>query len=190
MIARPLKKARSVNSSSANFPTWVTTELDPQYTDAGTAAGRALIQLGVGLGGYVPDCIELFPYSTGADNDTFSMQVVGYRRITPQLADERFQYLRFLIAKFNCTISASVGLAGGSVVATERFADTIAIVLEGTSTADVTRSGSFRLYSPANDSPAHVVLPTLGCDAIELEFDQTLNTPAMNCLYSLFDDED
>lgn len=190
MIARPLRKARSVNSSSANFPTFVGTELDPAYTDAATAAGRSLIQLGVGLGGYVPRNIELFPYGIGADNDTFDLRVMGYRRIFPQLADERYQYLRFILAKLSCTLSAAVGLAGGSVLATERFADTIAIGTEGTFTADVTRSGSFRLYSPANDTPAHVVLPTLGCDAIELEFDQTLNTPTMNCLYALHDDED
>lgn len=191
--ARPYAKARQVNSSSANFPTWVTSELaDPlsYYADAGTAAGRAIKPLAVGLGGVTPCRIVIVPYGLGSDNDVFSINVVGVRRIAEPIDDGRVQFLRSLVAVLSCTISASVGIAGGKVLATERFADTISITKEGTYTADVTRTGTIDLFSPANDSPGHAIVPLLGFEGYELEFDQTTGTPTMNALVSFLDGDD
>ncbi len=185
--AYPFQKARAVNSSSANFPTWVSSEFvtEAQFTDPGTAAGRVLKKLaGDGGNGLVPWAIELTPYGLGADNDVFSVRVVGIRRIPQPLADGRVQFFRQKIATLACTISAAVGLAGGHVLNTERFADAITVTTEGTKAADVTRAGTTTVYSPADDSPASAIVPLVGFEAYELEFDQTTGTPTMNALVS------
>lgn len=190
-IARPFQKARSVNSSSANFPTWVSSELsleDAYFADAGTAAGRVVTRLGV-LGGFgvTPQWMKIMPYGLGSDNDAFSLKVVGVSRISPALSDGRVQFMRQELAVLAATISGAVGVAGGNVLATERFADTIAITREATYTADVTRLGSVQLYSPVNDLPAYAVIPLLGFEAYEIEWDQTTGTPTMNALVSFLD---
>lgn len=190
---RPYKKARSVNSSSANFPTWVTTELalpNAYYADAGTAAGRVVTPIGLCGNGRVPAWLHFIPYGLGSDDDVFSVNVVGVRRIAEPISDGRQQFVRELIAVLACTISSSVGIASGQVINTERFADTIAITKEGTYTADVTRTGSIRLYSPANNSPASAMIPLVNFEGYELEWDQTTGTPTMNALVSLLEGDD
>ena len=140
--ARPWKKARLVNSSSLDFPAWVSSELldASQFADPAAAAGRVITRLSVeGGGGVVPAFMQVTPYGLGADNDTFGMRLVGLRRIATPYPDGRFQFVRQLIATLNCTLSSAVGLAGGYVLETERFADTIAIAFEGSLTADSTR---------------------------------------------------
>lgn len=192
---RQFKKARSANSSSANFPTWVSAEIDPSFADIGTAAGRCLEKLIVdsgGFGGIVNQAMVIMPYGLGSDNDVFDMKIVGYRRVQPQLTDGRTMYTRSLLGHFTCTLSAAVGLAASGgvnppILSTERFVDTIAVVKEITWTADTTREGSTAIFSPANDSPGYLVLPTLGCEGYEIEWDQTTGTPTMNALISFID---
>lgn len=189
--ARPFQKARSVNSSSANFPTWVSSELvleKDYFADAGTAAGRVVTRLSnLGGNGIVPCWMKFMPYGLGNDNDAFSVKLVGVTRIMPPLSDGRIQVVRQEIAVLAATISAAVGVAGGNVLATERFADTIAITREASYTADVTRSGSIKLYSPVNDFPAYALIPLLGFEGYEIEWDQTTGTPTMNALISFLD---
>ncbi len=184
-VARPYEKARLANSSSANFPSWVTSEFlaESQFTDPGTAAGRVVKRLSVGGGaGTIPCAIQVMPYGLGSDNDVFSMRLVGLRRIAQPIADGRCQFVREKIAVLACTISAAVGLAGGQVINTERFADTISITFEATYTADTTRAGTIMLYSPADDTPANAIVPLVGYEAVEIEWDQTTGTPTMNAL--------
>jgi hypothetical protein len=184
MIARPLSKFRSVNSSSSGFAAPVC-EFDLSVSDAATAAGRALQRLSGGPGGKVPCAIELWPYGLGSDNDVFSMRLLGWKRLFPLGSTGRQFWVPSLIATLSCTLSAFVGLASGPVIETERFCDTISISFEGTKTADVTRTGSVLLYSPANDTPGRAVVKVEGFEAIELQFDQTTGTPTMNSLFSL-----
>lgn len=191
---RNWKKARAVNSSSSNFPTWVSAEIDPSFTDPGTAGGRVLERLtGMTGAGSVPWGMHLLPYGLGNDNDVFDIKVIGYRRILPAMSDGRFLFIRQQLVHITATISGAVGLAASGgvnppVLSTERFADTIAIVKEWSFTAATTREGVPPVYSPANDSPAGIVVPLLGCEGYELEWDQTTGTPTMNALIAFLDD--
>lgn len=193
-VCRQFKKARTVNSSSANFPTWVSAEIDPDFSDPGTASGRVLEKLisQPGFAGVVNQAMLIMPYGLGSENDVFDMKIVGYRRVHPPMSDSRGMYVRSILGLFTCTISAAVGLAASGgvnppVLATERFADTIVVGKEISWTADTTREGSVAVFSPANDSPGYIILPTLGCEAFEIEWDQTTGTPTMNALISFID---
>ena len=187
IIARAARKFRSVNSDSSAFPS-LADSLTPPPSDQGTAAGRATIELAPSAG-EVPNYIQLWPYGLGSDNDTFSMRIIGWRRIVPCDSNGMCQWTPHIIAEIACTISTAVGIAGGQVLNTERYADTITIVSEPTITAATTREGaSLILNSPANNTRANIILCTEGCEKLELQFDQTLGTPGMNALYTLLDD--
>lgn len=136
-------------------------------------------------GGVVPDAARFFPYGLGADNDAFSMRVFTWSRL--QSAGVTY-WVPAQLFEVSCTISGFVGLAGGPVLNTERFADTMSLVAtvgEATTTANTTRDGTVRLYSPANDMPAWVYADLYGAEFLEFDFDQTTNTPTMNCLVEL-----
>jgi hypothetical protein len=186
VIARPLKKFRSVNANTSAYPSLVDT-LDEPVGDAGTAAGRAIVDVGLRGNGIVPRFLELWPYAAASANDTFDLRVVAWQRILPQLSDGRYQWTPFTLAEFHCTIGAMTGIAGGVVADTELYVDTITIAAEETVTADVTRMGSVYVFSPANDTKAHIRFDLEGVEKVELIFDQTLNSPTMNALYRFYD---
>lgn len=193
IAARPFKKARSVNSSSANFPSWVASEYDPSFADPATAAGRVITRVSdIGGNGVTPGWLQIFPYGLGSNNDAFAFRVVGLRRMPNPIADGRVQFFRFPIASLTCILSSgNPGLALGNILTTEFFADTIAIVSELTATADVTRTGTMQIYNPVADTGmAFVQMPLLGVEAFEIEWDQTTGTPTMNALLSYSDFED
>ena len=190
ITARPFRKARPINANDTDFPTWVATVFDPVFdAEPATAAGMVIRTLAKGDNGKVPCAIDVFPYGLGASNDAFAMRLVGYRRIG-LTSDGRTQYLRFVLAVLTCTLGANVGLAGGLVLATELPCDTIVATKEGTFAADVTRTGSVMVYSPADDTPAHAVIPLVGIEAYQWEWDRTVNTPTMNALESFLDEFD
>jgi len=187
MLARPWRRFRSVNSSSADFPA-LAAQRDLALGDAGTAAGRAVLDLCAGSGGNgpVPTLLQLMPFGNGADNDAFSLKVVGWRRVVPVEAASRQLWVPLELAVVACTLSTQVGLAGAAVTDADRFADTIAITREATVTADTTREGTVWLWSPGSNLGAAVVsVPVAGFEAVELQFDQTTGTPTMNALYAL-----
>lgn len=129
--------------------------------------------------------VRIFPIGLGSDNDVFSLRVWGWSRCGSGNGEAGIIWIPAMLGEFACTISTFVGVAGSPVLATERFADTISIVAtvgEPTLTADVTRTGTTELYSPANDTPAWVELRLRGIELLEFDFDQTTGTPSCNCL--------
>lgn len=176
-VIRPLQKFLAVNSNDSAFAALADTLTEP--------SGDGVLDLSVMGGGESPCHILLYPYGLGADNDAFTMRLVGWTRIRPAIADGRFQWTPTVIAALGCIVSGDVGVAGGIVGATERYADTITVVTEGTITSDVTRGGTLTLTAPGTDVRAHVVVPIEGFEKLSLKFDQTTNTPTMNALYRL-----
>lgn len=130
--------------------------------------------------GLVPCRLKVWFIGLGADNDAFSARFIAWDRhgtATP------FLWVPTIICELGAIVGAAVGVAGSPVLATERFADTLTIVTEPTITADTTRQGTIEVSSPANDLIAHAIIPFWPCDKFEVAFDQTTNTPTMNCLY-------
>ena len=186
MLSRPFRKVRSVNSNSSGFAT-LAPEFDLSPSDAGTAAGRAVISLTpLGGMGAIPKAIDVFPYGLGANNDAFTMRLVGWRRVLPIVTDGWTMWLPSIIGDVICTMGNFTGLASGPVLNTEFFCDTLTKSVEPTKTGNTTLlDGKIWYYSPANDTPGHVIFPLEGFEAIEFYWDQTTNTPTMNALYAL-----
>lgn len=176
--ARPLVKAFTTNLNSSAFTKKVAKTTKP--------SGNGVLELGPGA---VPAFVRIFPYGLGADNDVFSLRVTGWHRVGSGPTPGTLWFAETLL-EVTCTISTFVGVVGSPVLATERFADTIATVAtvgEPTRQADVTRSGTVAVFSPANDTPGWVVMRTYGCELLEFDIDQTTNTPPANALLQFLD---
>src|SRR5262245_61439641 len=113
-ICSPLARALAANSNDANF---VATKI-PTITEPGG------IKIGQENGGYVPQCMLIVPIGLGADNDVFSVRIIGWRRIGSGNAPNVL-WVPTCLGEFACTCCATVGIAGAPVIATERFCDTI-----------------------------------------------------------------
>lgn len=192
ILARPLKKVRTVNSTPTSFTAPVC-EIDLSMTDAGTETGRSIIDLSVNGGGagLVPKLMELWPYGIGTADDVFSMRVIGWTRVLPIGASEpRSFWVPGLIVDAACTISTFVGLAGFPVLDTEKFADTITITTanQPTKLGNTTLlDGYVKLYTFANNLPARIQVPLEGYEAVEVQFDPTTGMTSMNALYRFID---
>ncbi len=68
-----------------------------------------------------------------------------------------------ILAEVSCTLSTAVGVAGQDILDTERIADTISGVI-GTAGSD------YQIFSPANNTPAYILVDTKGCPDIEVLF--------------------
>lgn len=177
--ARPLVKAFETNLDATAFTLKVPTTTKP--------SGNGVLVLGPGA---VPQRMRLFPYGLGADGDVFVLRVTGWHRIGSGPFPGTLWFPETL-AELTCTMSTFVGVAGSPVLATERFADTIVSVTtvgEPSVASDVTRDGTFVIFSPANNTPAWVLMDTYGCELLQFDIDQTTNTPPANALVQFLDE--
>jgi hypothetical protein len=174
-LIRHAQRALTTNSTASSFASKVPTITEPSNDGVIDLFSKSILQ---------PKSVKLWFIGLGADNDAFSIRVIGWQRIGSGLAPG-ILWFPSVICELACVISAAVGVAGSPVLNTERFADTITIVSEPTITADVTRLGTIELNSPTGDLIAPAVVPLRGFEKLEFLFDQTTNTPTMNVLYSL-----
>lgn len=190
MIARPLRKVRSVNCTNATYNTIVDTLVEPKG-DSGTATGSAVIEIGLAGNAKVPTFMDIWPYGNGNDNDTMNFRVIGWQRLLdPSLnaAGYAAQWCPSEIGEFVGTLSLDTGVAGGAVVAAERYCDVITVTAEETFTAATTRQGTVAVISPANDIRGHLRIDLEGVEKVEILFAYGgIGTPTMNALYRLYD---
>ena len=184
---RPWRKALATDSTASGFASKIPTITEP--------TGNGVIQLAESgsPNGIVAGTIKLVPYATGSDNDAFDMRVIGWNRIGSGEAFNTVKTLWFpvILGQFSCTISAALGVAAAAIINTERFCDTITVAATGqlkstdTDSVGAASTGTTFVISPTNDLIGMIVMPLWATEKIEITFDQTTNTPSMNCLYSL-----
>ncbi len=177
-VNTPLIKALATNANTTGFTAKTAATLTPP---SGNLVNR--IALPDGGGGNVPTWIRIYPYGLGANNDTFDLRLWGWYR-----GGKPDTFYPTILTQISVTLGNFTGVAGGQVLNTEFFADTIALTAligEASITAATTRQGTTELYTPANDTPAWILVPLRNAEFIEWDFDQTLNTPTMNALYEL-----
>lgn len=173
------RKARSVNATGSSFPS-TRMVIDEPKGDAATATGRSIIELCPKEGGMAANGMMVMPYSTGADNDTYSVRVYGWRFVQGNITTAKGCWRPVLLIEMACTATATdVGIAGGYIVATEMFADTLSLA---TGNDDV----SVDIVSPTGDVAAHFVCDLKGCQKAELTFKTGTQAPTdMNALVAL-----
>ena len=177
--AMPLRKFRSVNCTSTSFVQRLPQAIEP-VDDSADATGQCSINMSNGSG-VTQNGLMIVPYGLHAsitDNLTFSIRVVGYRRLGSDPATLIWVGpITFVEAL--CTVDNTlIGLAGRLIVATEMFCDTITLV--GTSgNANV----SHELLSPADGvTIAHLMVDTKGCERVSVEMSTGSSVTSCNCL--------
>lgn len=181
--ATPFRKARAVNYTTNGYPTRIPTLVEPTTVDPGTATGQFAIDLAAFPTGTAFAHALVLPFGAGADTNTFSVRFLGWKAIETSQTDR--VWVPVHLGELTCTLSLLVGVAGGAVVATDRFCDTLAIAKEPTITADTTRQGTITLYAPANDTIAFALVPLYGCQKLELAFTTGGSATSANALLAL-----
>lgn len=107
-------------------------------------------------GGFTPNKLRLLPFAAGSDGGTFTVQVVAWSNVSGL-------WVPSILYEGVATLSTFVGVAGAAVVETERFADTLTIASnKGNTGVDTV------VLSPADNTPAHVVIDVKGAELIEV----------------------
>jgi hypothetical protein len=201
-LSKYFTRARRTNTTDNGFPT-------RQGVLAGvSAAGVVTEPTGIGdaaaqttsavfdltdpaEGGLAENLVIICPFAVGADNNTFSVRVIGWRiaydrqkphgKYPPEVSDA--VWIPVLLCEVLCTVSANAhGAAGGVVLATELFADTIAVV--GTSGKD---GQNIDINSPANDANAGcLVVDMKGFQKLELTFTTGGVATSCNALVAMY----
>lgn len=175
---QPMRRVLAANANSSAFTAKVPTTTKP--------VNDGVIDL-AGEGGLVTsEFVKIWAVGVGADNDAFSVRLTGWSKLKGTTSTTRDLWVPSVLGELGCVLSARVGVAGTLVPATERFSDTFTIVTEGTITQLTTREGTIVTYSPAADIIGFALVPVVGFDLLEFDFDQTTNTPTMNVLVSLY----
>jgi hypothetical protein len=101
------------------------------------------------------------PFGVGTKGNTFAMRVTGWQ-VTLDAVNTPL-WVPSVIAEFTCTLGAAVGVAASTVLATEKFCDTIAMVTGNANVDNI-------ISSPANDTPATVQVLLNGCSLVSVQF--------------------
>jgi hypothetical protein len=163
--AVPFIKVLTANTTDASYDAKIATVTEP--------TNEGVINLVPGTSGLSPQNLLVIPFGAGADNATMSVRVIGWTNISTL-------WIPFVLAEYDATLSAAVGIAAQSVINTDRFADTLALVAnQGTDAQGTTK------VSPANDVPGHFTVSSKGCKKMELVFKVGTATNA-NALYRAY----
>lgn len=167
-LKAPFARALAANATDTSFPSRVPTITQPT------------LMLGDVDGDIQQNGLEILPFAIGADNETFSIRIYGWRFIGPAgpHAYSRL-WVPVVLGEFACTLCAQVGIANSPVLNTERFCDTITLV-GTTANANV----GVEIVSPANDTIARILVDLKGYQFWEPTFDIGTGPTSMNCLYA------
>jgi hypothetical protein len=182
----PFRKVRQTNATDAAFPARTPTATEP--SGVGDNAAQATASAVFDLVGDAPrhdgrsekNRMMIVPFGAGADTNTLSLRVIGWRiaydRNKAQ-QDHKGIWIPVPLCELLCTLSTPTGVANRDVVATDLFADTIA--LTGTTAND---DVDISITSPANNTIAHAVVDMKGFQKVEIIFQTGSSATDCNAL--------
>jgi len=164
--ANGFAKAYATNATDTSFAARPDTTTEP------TGDGVITLVGGERVGAWVTSVVF---FGTGDANDVFDAIVYGIRRVGAS-------WTHVPLIAVTVTLGAKTGVAGGGVVATELYADTIVVGSPSYGVAD----SSYRIVSPTGDSVARLLLDTEGFEKLRVDFDATTGSPTgMNALVAV-----
>lgn len=153
MNPNPLIRALATDSVAGSFTAEAPTATEPSGPGIFSAEGCEELQV--------------FPYGTGSDNDTFNIQVIGWRKYGGGAVP---LWVPVEIATLACTVGTQVGVANADINASHRFADTITLT-----------SGIAVIPSITPNTCGYFVVDLTKYSKVEILFDRVLAT-ACNAL--------
>jgi hypothetical protein len=132
--------------------------------------------LGFAVDTHMPEFVQLIPFGTNGDNDTFDMRMWGWSKV---------HLTELWIPQLLLQVNVVLGSASGAAIAADTFlADTLTLV-EGSSEKTLAD-----LISTADNTPASALVHTHGCQLIEFDFDLAgaQEGVSMNCYWRPVDE--
>lgn len=165
-LSQDFRKVRTVNATDASFPSRVPTITDPAGIgdNAAQATASAVFEARQPSGVVSQNGLLIVPFGAGSDDATFSLRVIGWRRVFLPGHEGNTIYRLWVpitLVELLCTLGTSVGIAGNAVIDTDRFCDTLSLT---TGDAGV----SCDLVSPNDNTIAHAVVDMKGFQRIEI----------------------
>lgn len=149
-------RSMAVNSTATSFPTIENTLTKPTKVEGS--------HFMLPSGQYTDLALSFF--GTGSENDTFDFRLVGWSKVTAGTGGTAQPVWKpYTILRGTATLSTSVGVADGVQAATERDADTIV------AGSPVITTSLYTIYSPADNTPAFLILNALDFEMIGVYFD-------------------
>jgi len=145
-------KSHATNATDSAFASKVATLTEP--------TGDGVIDL---KGGNV---VLLLPYGVGNADTTYDLRVIGWSAAGPEATRE---WVPTILGEFSCTLGTATGASGGYLGTSNKFVDTITNLAAYDDLEGVT----FRLRSPANNTPAAILIDAEGHQKVEIIFDMT-----------------
>ena len=176
--AHKFRSVLAASSTSTSFTAQIPTATEPTGTGVIDLLDR---DTGVGTGIDIPSWLQLIPYGTDGNDDTFDMRVWGYVPTTAAV----------YVPQLLLDVSVILGNIAGTAIGTGVFMpDTFTL---NDAAADL--DGAFEhspwvsLNSPAEDLIGNILLHTRGCRYLKFDFDLAGGQEAvsMNCLWRPFD---
>ena len=166
-------KVRATNTTDASFPSRIITATMPSgIGDAAAQTTSAVFNAqGAGRG---QNAVMLKVFGAGVNNNTLSVRVIAWNKIASP-TEGLAVWSPNVLVELLCTLSSTpIGLAGKVVVATDLFADTMAI------TGTTANAGvGVNVNSPANDTEAYAIVNLYGAQLVEFTF--KTGSVATNC---------
>lgn len=155
----------TTNSTQTSYPTVANTTTAPATVQGSYFTFQS---------GWYND-LAICPFGTGDDGGVFDFKVVGWSRVVNGLGNgATVLWKPVTIFRATATLSTSVGVEGATQTDVERDADTI---VAGSPTIS---SALYTIYSPADDTPAMVVLNSLDFEIVAIYFDRGSNCTGAN----------
>jgi hypothetical protein len=172
------KKALTTSSTATSFATKIPTITPP--------TGVGVIDMSAA--NFIPHFGQFLFYGAGADDTTFDVRLIAWNPIGT--AVNNVLWIPQVLCSLTCILGTSVGIAGASVIDTDRFADSIVVhatvapqptLTDVVSAAAATR-GTIEIFLPSNNLIAYAQVPLRGARKLEVSFDMTGATNG-NALY-------
>jgi hypothetical protein len=176
-LAYPLRRALAANSTASAFTAKV-----PSATKPGGVGIFDVFDanLGYAIDTKMPKFINLIPYGSDANDETFSMRLWGWSRVENPGADDHNSWVPILLLQLDVTLG---NIAMATVAANHFLADTIAV---GKGADEESGSGA-SVISTTNDTPGSILCHLRGVEVIEFDFDMT-GAAGGNCYWRLMDE--
>ena len=162
--AFPFRRAFATSATSADFTAKIPLAATAKPSGVGVFDILST-SLGYAKDTYVPQYLQIQPFGTDANDETFSMRLWGWSKIhnlgsTPGTpAADHGVWVPQLILQLDCVLG---NIAATAIEAGAFLVDTITVV-DGD--ADVA------VISPANDTPGHILVHYRACELIEFDVD-------------------
>lgn len=168
VTAYPLRKALATNSTAADFTAKTPTATKPTGDGVFEVFDMAI---GQAIETYMPQYINIIPFGTDANDEAFTMRLWGWSKVA---GGNGALWIPQMLVELTVTLG---NIAATAIAADHFLADTIAIAAGDADAAVV---------SPANDTPASILVHLRGVELFEFDFDKS-TAAAMNAYWRMMD---